>query len=84
MELIAKYQSVISSADYMFVNSVPLFNNYSRDIGFITSQQQYLNTDLTIQAMESIQAYYKKRGFKIVKLRSDQQFKPSRVLLAHM
>ena len=37
MEIIAKYQSVILSPDYMFVNGVPLFNTYSRDIRFITS-----------------------------------------------
>ena len=37
MEIIAKYQSVILSPDYMFVNGVPLFNTYSRDNRFITS-----------------------------------------------
>ena len=36
MELIAKYQSVILSADYVFVNDAPFFNTYNRDIKFIT------------------------------------------------
>ena len=36
MELIAKYQSVILSADYMFVNGVPFFNTYISDIKFVT------------------------------------------------
>ena len=40
IELIAKYQSVILSAEYMFVNDVLLFNTYIRDIGFITSRHQ--------------------------------------------
>ena len=66
MELIAKYQSVILSADYMFVNGIPFFNTYIRDIKFITSRQQDPNTGLTMQAMKSIKAYYTQRGFKIV------------------
>ena len=36
MELIAKYQLVILSADYMFVNGVPFFNTYISDIKFVT------------------------------------------------
>ena len=71
MELIAKYQSVILSSDYMFVNSVPFFNTYIHDINFLTSRQQGPKTDLTMQAMKSIKAYYAKRGFNIVGLRED-------------
>ena len=37
MELIAKYQSVILSADYMFMNGVLVFYIYSRNIQFVTS-----------------------------------------------
>ena len=74
MEIIAKYQLVILYADYMFVKIVQFFNNYSCDIKFITSRQQDPKTDLTMQAMKSIKSYYTKRGFKIVELRSDQQF----------
>ena len=61
MELIVKYQSVILSADYIFVNGVSFFNAYIPDIRFITSRQQYLKTDLTMQAMNSIKAYYTNR-----------------------
>ena len=61
MELIEKYQSVILSADYIFVNGVSFFNAYIPDIRFITSRQQYLKTDLTMQAMNSIKAYYTNR-----------------------
>ena len=74
MELIAKYKLVILSPDYMFVNGVPFFNNYSRDIKFITSQQQDPKTGLTMQAMKYIKAYYVNRGSKIVKLRVNQKF----------
>ena len=84
MELIAKYQSVILSADYMFVNGVPFFNTYNRDIKFVTSRQQDPKTDLTMQAMKSIKAKYAKRGYKIVKLRVDQQFEPTQAALANM
>ena len=66
MELIAKYQSSILSAGYIFVNGIPLFSTYSRDIKFISSQQQDIQTDLTMQAMNSIKAYYANRGFNIV------------------
>ena len=76
MEIIAKHQSIILSADYMFVNSVPFFNTYSCDIRFITSRQNDSKTDITTQAIKSINAYYEKRGFKIVELREYQQFKP--------
>ena len=62
MELIVKYQLVILSADYMFVNSVPFFNTYSCGINFITSRKQEPKTDMTIQAMNSMKAYYTKRG----------------------
>ena len=48
IKLITKYQSVILSTDYMFVNGVPFFNTYSRDIRFITSRQQDPKTDLTM------------------------------------
>ena len=82
MELIARYQSVILSADYIFVNGAPFFNTYSRDIKFTTSQQQETNTYLMIRAMKSIKAYYVKRGFKIAELRADQQFEPAQVALA--
>ena len=61
MELIEKYQSVILSVDYIFVNGVSFFNAYIPDIRFITSRQQYLKTDLTMQAMNSIKAYYTNR-----------------------
>ena len=37
MKLIAKYQWVILSADYMFVNGFLFFNTYICDIKFITS-----------------------------------------------
>ena len=52
MELITKYQSVILSADYMFVNSVPFLNIYSRDIRFITSWQQDSKIDITMQTIK--------------------------------
>ena len=39
MEVIDKYQLVILSADYIFINGVPLFNTYSHDIDFITSRR---------------------------------------------
>ena len=39
MELIAKYQSVILSSDYMFVNGVSFFNTYIQEIKFIASRQ---------------------------------------------
>ena len=74
MKIIAKYQSVILSADYMFVNGFLFLNTYSHEIKFITSRQQDLKTDLNIQAMKSIKDYYGKRGFKIVVLRADHQF----------
>ena len=51
MEPIAKYQSVLLAADYIFVNGVSFFSTYSRNIKFITSQQQDPKIDLTIQAM---------------------------------
>ena len=66
MELIGKYQFVILSADYMFVNGVPFLNAYSRAIKFIASWQQYPKIDMTMYAMKSIKAYYAKRGLKIV------------------
>ena len=56
MKLIAQYQSVILSADYMFVNGIQLFNTYIRDIMFITLQQQDPKKNLTVQAMKSIKA----------------------------
>ena len=68
----------------MFVNGVPFFNTFSRDIRFITSRQQDPKTDLTMQTMKSIKAYYAKRGLKIVELRADQKFKPSLVAIAKM
>ena len=77
MELIEKYQLVILSAEYMFVNGVSFLNIYSRDIKFITSWQQDPNTDLTMQAIKSSKAYYKKRGFKIFKLKADQKLEPA-------
>ena len=72
MEIIAKYQSVILSANYMFVNGVLLFNTYIHDINSITSRQQDPNTDITMPTMKSIKAYYEKRGFKIVELRESE------------
>ena len=74
MELIAKYQSVILFADYMFVNRILFLNTYSCDIRFITSRYQEPNTDMTMQAMRLIKAYYAKRGFNIVEIRVDQNF----------
>ena len=68
----------------MFVNGVPFFNTYSRDIKFIFSLQKEPNTDLTVQAMKSTKAYYAKRGFKIVELRADQKFESSRAALSDM
>ena len=84
MELAAKYQSVILSTDYMFVNSILFFKTYSRDIRFITSRQQDLKTGLTKQAMKSMNAYYVMRGFKIVELRADQKFEPAQAALSGM
>ena len=52
MEIIAKYQLVILSDDFMLVNGVPFFNTYSRGIRFITSRQQDPKTDLNMQAMK--------------------------------
>ena len=40
----------------MFVNGVPFFNTYSREIMFIAQRQQNLKTDLIMQAMKSIKA----------------------------
>ena len=73
MEHIAKYQSVILSADYVFVNGVPFLNTYSRDIKLINSRQQDPKTDMTMKDTKPIRAYYAKRGFKKVKLRVDHQ-----------
>ena len=84
MELIAKYQSGILFADYMFVNGVPFFNTCIRDIKLINSRQQDPKIDLTMQAMKSINAYYSKRVFKIVELRSDHKFELAREALADM
>ena len=50
----------------MFVNGVLFFNTYSRGIKFITPWKQDLKTDLTIQSMKSIKAYYAKRDFNIM------------------
>ena len=61
----------------MFVNGVLLFNNYSCDIKFITSQQQDPKTDVKMQAMKSIKDYYAKRVLKIVEIRTDQKFEPA-------
>ena len=36
----------------MFVNGVPVFNTYRRDIKFITSRKKDPNRDLTMQAMK--------------------------------
>ena len=84
MELIAKYQLVVLSADYMFVNGILFFNTYSREIKFITSWKQEPKTDLPIQDMKSINAYYANKCFKIVELRADQQFEPARAALVNM
>ena len=84
MEPVSKYLSVILSAEYMFVNGVPFFNTYSRNIRFFTSRQQVPNIDLRIQSMKSIKDYYLKRGFKIFKLRSDQQFELTQAALSDM
>ena len=82
MELISKYHSVILFTDYMFLNSVPFFNTYSCNISFITSLQQKLKTDQTIQSIKPIEVYYAKRGFEIVELKADKWFKPDQAALA--
>ena len=84
MEIIAEYQSVLLSAGYMFVKGVLFFNTYSCGIKFITPWKQDLKTDLTIQSMKSIKAYYAKRGFKIVEMRADHKFEPAQAALAKM
>ena len=71
MEPSAIYQSVILSADYMFVKDVQFFITYSHGIRFIASQQQDQKTGMTIQVMNSIKAYYAMWGFNIVNLRAD-------------
>ena len=59
------------------MNSVPLFNTYICDIESITSLKQDPKTDLNIQAMNPIKAYYGKRGFKILEMRGDQKLEPA-------
>ena len=66
------------------MNGIPFFNTYTRDINFIASCEHYPKTDLTIQAMNSIKAYYAKGGFKIVELREDHKFELARAALADM
>ena len=66
MELMEKYQLFILSTNFMFVNNVPFFKTYSRDIRFIASRNKGLKKNMTLHAMKSIKAYYAKRGFRIV------------------
>ena len=68
----------------MFLNIILSFNTYSHEIKFINSRQQDSKTDLTMHAMKSIKAYYEKRGFDIVELRSDQKFEPARAAFSNM
>ena len=68
----------------MFVDGIPFFNTYSREIMYITSQQKNPKTDLKMQAIKSIQAYYAKKGFKIALLREYQQFEMAQAALGHM
>ena len=70
-----RYQSVILSSDFVFVNSIPYFITISHHIKFITYlMTKYQGIKPVIETIKKVEAHYAKHGFRIEGVRMDRQF----------
>ena len=78
-------KNVTFSADIMFVNKIPFFTNFSRDIKFTTVEG--IETQIIRQLVDythKFRALYSTRGFKLTNVNLDGEFLPMRRHLQEM